>query len=134
MILDTRFLGALVDGDDGARRTAATLDGSGAATRVPAVVLWEIHSGIGAAASPETTRELRGLYEPLLENQSTLALTPRVARRAGELNGEHARSDALADLDGADSVVAAHGLLLDEPVVSDDADFRDVDGLDIVTY
>lgn len=43
-------------------------------------------------------------------------------------------SDRLSDLDGADSIVAAHGLLLDEPVVSNDEDFQDVDGLDVVTY
>lgn len=43
-------------------------------------------------------------------------------------------SDRLAALDGADSVVAAHGLLLDEPVVSNDQDFQDVDGLEVVTY
>jgi predicted nucleic acid-binding protein len=57
-----------------------------------------------------------------------------VARRAGELNGEHMKSDRLAELDGADSIVAAHGLLLDEPVVSNDDDFQDVEGLEVVTY
>jgi predicted nucleic acid-binding protein len=44
------------------------------------------------------------------------------------------KSDRLSDLDGADSIVAAHGLLLDEPILSNDGDFQDVEGLDVVTY
>lgn len=44
------------------------------------------------------------------------------------------RSDTLTELDGADSVVAAHGLLHEEPVISNDTDFRDIEGLAVVTY
>lgn len=134
MILDTQYLGALVDGDERARRKANELDGSGAPIRVPTAVVWETYTGIGNAASRETAQQLRGLYERLLASRSTVDLTPKVARRAGELNGEHLKSDTLAELDGADSIVATHGLLLDEPVVSNDSDFRDVEGLEVVTY
>ncbi|QKY20324.1 PIN domain-containing protein [Halolamina sp. CBA1230] len=133
MILDTQYLGALVDGDAGAREKATELDAKPVPTRVPTAVVWEAYTGIGNA-DIDAADELRALYERLLASRSTLDLAPEVARRAGELNGEHLRSDELAELDGADSVVAAHGLLLDEAVVSNDADFRDVDGLDVVTY
>lgn len=34
----------------------------------------------------------------------------------------------------ARSLVAVHGLLREEPVVSNDADFQDVEGLTVVTY
>lgn len=133
MILDTQYLGALVDGDAAACEKAAELDAKPVPTRVPTAVVWEAYTGIGNA-DIDAADELRALYERLLASRSTLDLAPEVARRAGELNGEHLRSDELAELDGADSVVAAHGLLLDEAVVSNDADFRDVDGLDVVTY
>lgn len=134
MILDTQFLGALADGDPAAREKAAELDERDVPARVPTAVVWEAYTGIGNAASETTAEQLRGLYERLLASRSTADLTPEVARRAGELNGTHLRSDTVAELDGADSVVAAHGLLLGEPVVSNDSDFRGVDGLDVVTY
>ena len=134
MILDTQFLGALVDRSDAARAKARELDEQQVATQVPTAVVWEAYTGIGNVASVDTARQLRGLYERLLESRSTLDLTPEVARRACELNGEHLKSDSRKQLDGADSIVAAHGLLLDEPVVSNDSDFQDVDGLTVETY
>ena len=134
MILDTQYLGALADGEERAKATARELDDRPVATRIPTVVVWECYTGIGNVTETEATRQLRGLYERLVASRPTLELTPEVARRAGELNGEHIRSDTLSELDGADSVIAAHGLLLDEPVVSNDADFQDVAGLDVVTY
>ena len=101
---------------------------------MPAAVIWEAYTGIGNAVSEETAQQLRGLYDKLVTSQSVIDLSPEVSRRAGELNGRHLQSDSLAALDGADSIVAAHGLILDEPVVSNDSDFRDVDGLEVVTY
>jgi predicted nucleic acid-binding protein len=134
MILDTQYLGALADGDEGAREKAEELDESVVPTRVPTAVVWEVYTGIGNAPLREKGEKLRALYERLLASRSTVDLSPEVARRAGKLNGTHLKSDALKDLDGADSVVAAHGLLLDEPVVSNDSDFQDVGGLAVVTY
>lgn len=134
MILDTQYLGALADGDETARAKAGELETREVPLRVPTAVVWEAYTGIGNAATEETAAQLHGLYERLLASRSTDGLTPEVARRAGELNGKHLKSDTLAELDGADSVVAAHGLLLGEPVVSNDSDFQAVDGLDIITY
>lgn len=134
MILDTQYLGALADQNEGARRKAAELRESSAPLRVPTAVVWEAYTGIGNIASPEDAEALRGLYERLLAARSPLDMTPEVAKRAGDLNGEHMKSDRLTNLDGADSVVAAHGLLLNEPVISNDSDFQDVDELAVVTY
>lgn len=134
MILDTQYLGALADGDKAAREKARELEESVVPTRVPTAVIWEVYSGIGNAPLAEKGDKLRALYERLLASRSTVDLSPEVARRAGELNGEHTKSDVVKELDGADSVVAAHGLLLDEPVVSNDSDFQNVEGLEVVTY
>ena len=132
--IDTQYLGALADGDDAARANAAELERQQVATRVPTAVIWEAYAGIGNAGSEETAQQLRGLYDKLVTSRSAIDLSPGVSRRAGELNGRHLQSDSLAVLDEADSIVAAHGLILDEPAVSNGSDFRDVDGLEVVTY
>ncbi|MFB6160615.1 MAG: PIN domain-containing protein [Haloferacaceae archaeon] len=134
MILDTQYLGALADGRESARAKARDLTARQVPTRVPTAVIWEAYTGIGNAANGELAGRLRSGYEQLVASRGTVDLTPAVARRAGELNGEHTTSDRLAELDGADSIVAAHGLLLDEPVVSNDGDFQGVDGLEVVTF
>lgn len=134
MILDTQYLGGLADGNGDARAKAVELEEQQVATRVPTSVIWEAYTGIGNATSEETAQQLRGLYDKLATSRSPIDLTSKVARRAGELNGRHLKSDSLSVLDGADSIVAAHGLILNEPVVSNDDDFQDVEGLDVVTY
>lgn len=134
MILDTQYLGALVDGDPAAREKAEELDEQVVPTRVPTAVVWEAYTGVGNVVPAEEGEKLRDLYERLLASRLIVDLSPEVARRAGELNGEHLNSDVLNELDGADSVVAAHGLLLDEPVVSNDSDFQSVEGLEVVSY
>ena len=90
--------------------------------------------GINDAADEDVADLLRARYEQLVASRGTVDLTPAVARRAGKVNGEHMKSDRLSDLDGADSIVAAHGLLLDGPVLSNDGDSPDVEGLEVVTY
>ena len=134
MILDTQFLGALVDGDTDARRKATEIDELRVPARVPTAVVWEAYTGVGNVASDRTADQLRGLYERLLATRPIIDLTLKVSRHAGELNGKHRQSDSLSELDGADSIVAAHGLRRDEPVVSNDRDFQDVEGLSVVTY
>lgn len=134
MILDTQYLGALADGDEAAREKARKLDERVVPTRVPTAVIWEVYTGIGNAPLEKQGEKLRALYERLIASRSTVDLSPEVARQAGKLNGEHMKSDVLGELDGADSVVAVHGLLLDEPVVSNDSDFQDVEGLEVETY
>jgi predicted nucleic acid-binding protein len=134
VILDTQHLGALADGDEAARAKPEELDEEAVPTRIPTVVLWEVYTGIGNAASEEVGGQLRELYERLQRSRSTVDLTPAVAPKAGSLNGKHLQSNTLTELDRTDSVVAAHGLLRDEPVVSNDADFQDVEGLTVVTY
>ena len=130
----TRVLGALVDGDADARRKATVIDELRVPARGPTAVVWEAYTGIGNVASDRTADQLRGLYERLLATRPIVDLTPEVSRHAGEVNGKHRQSDSLSELDGADSIVAAHGLHRDEPVVSNDRDLRDVEGLSVVTY
>ncbi|WP_251327954.1 PIN domain-containing protein [Haloplanus pelagicus] len=134
MILDTQYLGALADERGAARALAHELTARQVPTRIPTAVIWEAYTGINNAADEDMADLLRARYEQLVASRGSVGLTPAVARRAGKLNGEHMNSDRLSDLDGVDSIVAAHGLLLDEPVLSNDGDFQDVEGLEVVTY
>ncbi|RNJ25938.1 PIN domain-containing protein [Halosegnis longus] len=134
MIVDTQYLGALADQDAAAREKAGELSGAAVPIRVPTAVVWEAYTGLGNIAAESDATALRSLYERLLQSHSSLEMTPDIAKRAGELNGTHMNSDTRSQLDGADSVVAAHGLSLGEPVISNDSDFQDVEGLDVVTY
>lgn len=133
MILDTQFLGELVEQREAARAMAADLEDRKAVLRVPSMVVWEVYYGVENA--PESKREvLQSGYEKLFRALPVVDLNDELARRAGELRGRHARSSSLRNLDGADSAVAATALSYDEPVVSNDRDFEDVDGLDVATY
>lgn len=134
MILDTQFLGMLVEQGTAAREKATELDASGLPMRIPTVVAWELYYGIGKIDGEEATVGLQRSYRRLLQSLSVVDLNDRTARRAGILRGKHVASDSLATLDGADSVVAAHGLVYNEPVVSNDSDLQAVDGLQVETF
>lgn len=133
MILDTQFLGSLVEQTPAAKRKAGELDATGVPARIPAMVAWEVHYGISKA--PESKRQtIETAYEKLFRSFPVVEFDDSLARKAGRLRGEHASSDSLPALDGADSAVAATALAFDEPVVSNDADFEDVAGLSVETY
>lgn len=133
MILDTQYLGSLVEQLPNARAKAAALDDRDVPIRVPSAVVWEIYYGIGK--TPETKRiTLQRAYKRLLRAFPVVDLDDDLGRRAGVLRGKHADSDRLKNLDGADSIVAATALAKGEPVVSNDEDFQDVEGLIVETY
>ncbi|MFB6221107.1 MAG: PIN domain-containing protein [Halolamina sp.] len=133
MILDTQYLGSLAKQDPDARALAEEIDASETPTRIPSSVVWEIFYGPGKLTDGHATR-IRRNYESLFEASTIIELDEKSARRAGTLRGKHEASNRLKSLDGADSAVAAHGLILAEPVVSNDADLQDVEGLEVVTY
>lgn len=134
MILDTNYVGALVDRNPGALSLAREADASPEALRLPTAVVWELFYGLGKLEETEYSTSLRRKYSAILNGLVTVEVDDFIARRAGTLRGKHSASDTLRDLDGADSIVAAHGMAWNEPVVSNDGDFQDVEGLDVVTY
>lgn len=133
MILDTEFLGSLVEQRPNARKKAGELDAQDIPVRVPSVVVWEIYYGV-SNATEEKRDTLRTGYEKLFQSFPVVELDEALARRAGGIRGRHARSDSVANLDGADSAVAATAFAYDEPVVSNDQDFQDVEGVAVETY
>jgi tRNA(fMet)-specific endonuclease VapC len=134
VIVDTNYLGDLVARDPAALEISQQADASTEPIRLPTAVTWELFYGLGKIEDADYATSLRRKYTAIIRGTVSVALDDHVARRAGTLRGKHKASDRLKDLDGADSVVAAHGLILDEPVISNDGDFRDVDELDVITY
>jgi predicted nucleic acid-binding protein len=131
VILDTSFLIALRERDEEALNLAGEMEAANLPTRIPTIVIWELYFGIGAGADRiENQRD----YEALLANKPIVSLDASIARRAGFLMGAHRQSDSKKSLDPGDSIVAATGLVLNEPVVGRDGDFDDVEGLQIETY
>lgn len=133
MILDTEFLGSLVEQQPGALRKASELDAADVPVRVPSMVVWETYYGV-ANAPAEKRETLSSGYEKLFQSFPVVEMDSTLARQAGRLRGRHARSETLSTLDGADSAVAATAQSYEEPVVTNDQDFEDVDRLDVETY
>lgn len=130
MILDTNFIIALREGQEPAKQLAAQLESQSLPLRVPTVVLQELYVGVGAGAqSHQNARD----YEALVANKPIVPLDENISRRAGVIEGQHITSETKPTLGFADSVVAATGLVVNEPVVTDDtSDFETVDTLDVV--
>ena len=131
MILDTEFLISLRAGESGAVELAAELEADGVPTRVPAVVVQELYVGVGAG--DDATENARA-YEALVANKPVVEIDANIARRAGVLEGHHLTSDTKPTLGPGDATVAATGLVFNEPVVTNDADFEHVDGLSVERY
>jgi tRNA(fMet)-specific endonuclease VapC len=129
VILDTQFLVAGSRDDPDALAKASEIDGS--PNRIPTAVVWEIFASVGQGADPVSNQRE---YQQYFDRNPILNLTEDIARRAGVLLGRSRGSDTNPDLDGADSIVAAHGLALNEPIVSNDSDFQHVEGLKVETY
>lgn len=131
MIVDTNYLIALRDNEEGAKAKAMELESSGLPLRLPSIVIWEISFGVGAGT--DTIPNQRA-YEKLIANKPVAPLDGNLARRAGVLMGTHRASDAKPNLDPGDSIVAATGMKYDESVLTDDGDFESIDGLRVESY
>lgn len=131
MILDTDFLIALREDDEGAREFAAELERSSRPKRVPSIVVEELYVGVGAG---EDRTANAATYEALLANESVVPLDGNIARRAGRLEGKHLTSDDKPNLGPADAIVAATGLAHSEPVATRDGDLASVDDLTIERF
>ena len=131
MILDTEFCISLRAEEAAALELAAALEASGVPTRVPTIVVEELYVGVGAGATPETNAQA---YDALVANMPIVPLDERIARRAGQLEGEHLTSKSKPNLGPGDAIVAATGLVHEEAVVTNDGDFERIDGLTVESY
>ena len=131
MILDTEFLISLQASDSGAIELASELEANSVPTRLPTIVIQELYVSVGAGDNP--TESVRR-YEPLIAHKPVVTLDENISRRAGALEGQHLVSDSKPALGTGDAIVAATGLVYNEPVVTNDRDFESVDGLSVERY
>lgn len=131
MILDTEFLISLRAKEPTALELAAELERTGVPIRLPTVVIQELYVGVGAG--DDATENVRA-YEALVANKPVVGLDENIARRAGALEGQHLTSETKPTLGPGDAIVAATGLVHNEPVVTNDSDFESVEGLTVERY
>lgn len=131
MILDTEFLISIDNDESAATELATDLEAAGVPLRVPTVVLFELYISVGLGQTPTANARTN---EALIANKPIVPLDANIARRAGTLEGQHRVSDTKPILGPVDAIVAASGLTLNEPVVTNDAGFESVDGLAVELY
>lgn len=131
MILDTSFLISLRELEQAAVEKATEIEVAGLPARIPTIVIWELYFGVGGGS--KTIKNQRE-YEKLIANKPIVELDERIARQAGILMGVQRADDTKPSLDPGDSIVAATGLALNEPVVTIDGDFEAVEGLQVELY
>lgn len=131
MILDTEFLISLQAEESPAVERAAELEATGVPTRIPTVVIQELYVGVGAGGD---ANENARAYNALVANKPVVSLNKNIAQRAGVLEGQHLTSDSKPALGPGDAIVAATGLVYNEPVITNDTDFETVDGLSVELY
>lgn len=131
MILDTEFLISLQAESPAALELAAEFESEGVPTRLPTIVLEELYVGVGAGKNAnENVRR----YEALIAHKPTIPLDENISRHAGVLEGQHLTSDAKPTLGPGDAIIAATGLVYNEPIVTNDGDFESVDGPQVELY
>lgn len=128
MILDTSFLRDLKERDEDTMGHARDIEARGVPLRIPSIVSFEWFYGVQYVQEPIQDQRR---FRQLTAKKTYQELTDPIARKAGTLNAKHEQSDTKPDLRTGDSIVAATGLQLNEPVVTADSDFRSVDGLDV---
>ena len=134
MILDTNFIGDLKSQNSAARKKAKKLERSDKPLRIPTIVGFELYISVGKVNKTKyIIKDLRA-YKRLINNKPSAELTETIGRIAGILEGIHQRSDEKPELGPGDAIVAATGIYYDEPVVTADSDFDDVEGLTVESY
>lgn len=131
MILDTELLISIDNDEPAAADLAVELEAAGVPMRIPTAVVFELYISVGFGGTPNSNARAN---EALVANKPTVALDANVARRAGTLEGQHRASSSKPVLGPVDAIVAATGLTLNEPVVTNDGDFETVDGLAVELY
>lgn len=125
--LETTFLVDLLREENGAAEVARSLDEAGerpTVTPVSAAEVW-----VGAHHGGETER---AATTGLIESLTWLDFSRDCAKRAGIIQASLKREGNAIGF--VDCLIAAVALEHDEPLVTRDADFERIEGLELVTY
>lgn len=131
MILDTSFVEDVSRGDTDAVVTAERLSTQDVPERLSVMTLYELYWGVGYVDTP--TDEVDRL-DAVLETKETYDITAPIARKAGRIAGQLTR-DGTPLNDPGDELIAATGIVHDEPVLTRNVEHFDrIPGLRVETY
>lgn len=131
MILDTSFLEDVAREDAAALETATTIQEAEIPERVSVISLYELYWGVGYVDRPEAEIAEIGA---VLETKELYPVTPEIARKAGRLAG-HLSSIGEPLNDPGDELIAATGIVHEEPVLTRNVDhFERIPMLRVETY
>lgn len=131
MILDTSFVEDVGRGDEAALERARELDDGGVPERLSAMTLYELYWGVGYVDTPDA--EIDRL-DAVLATKAVYDVTPSIARKAGRIAGRLTKDGAALN-DPGDEIIAATGVVHDEPVLTKNVDHFDrIPGLRVETY
>lgn len=118
MILDTNFLIDLDNDRSEAIEKARRIEREGLPRRVPRIVIFELWVAVGKGTHTEHNRRT---FERLLDGLPQVELTAPIAKQAGKIESETQAADPNdIGVGTADAIIAATGIELAEPVVTDD--------------
>lgn len=130
MIQDTSFVIDLLRGDKDAEALLDIIEKEARPQKVSAITVLELYEGVARAGTPDDKRKE---IIDVLESKHVVDANHEVMRRAGKLSGELINRGE--QIEREDCIIAATGLLQDEPVVTRNTDhFARVDGLNVRTY
>jgi predicted nucleic acid-binding protein len=130
MIQDTSFIIDLLRGDEDAEALLDIIEKEARPQKVSAITVLELYEGVARAGTPDQKR--REIID-VLESKHVVDANHEVMRRAGKISGELISQGK--QIEREDCIIAATGVLQDEPVVTRNTDhFERVDGLDVRTY
>jgi predicted nucleic acid-binding protein len=129
VILDTSFLIDIQNGVPAAVDTIDEIESGAHPLRVPHVVVYELYIGVGKGTQPA---ENRARIDAVVGSLTLEPTTLEIVRHAGELEGVLQQQDR--EVGAVDAIVAATAQRYDEPVVTADDHFSQIDGVDIVSY
>lgn len=131
MILDTTVLLDLTREDEAALEKVRALQAERVPERVSVMSLYELYWGIGYVDRPQSERDS---VDAILSTKEVYPVTSAIARKAGRLAGAFARQGTPLD-DPGDELIAATGLVHDEPVLTRNIDHFDrFQNLEVDTY
>lgn len=134
MIVDTSFILDVIDDVDAAVEKEQALEAAGVPLVIPAMTVLELYIGVGKAATSSTERQQ---VDAVLDSYPLVDMTPSISRRAGRILGE--RMGETPDGQGpgigkGDAAIAATAIERDEPLLTGDHHFENIDGVDLETY
>ncbi len=110
--------------------TVRTIEAGNTVSRLSSMSVYELYYGVGYTDRSDAER---AKVETVIGAKQVVAATERIMRRAGRLDGELERDGEKTGQ--SDLVIAATGLVRDEPVLTRNVtDFERVPGLAVRSY